>query len=86
MLNFIGCCVVFIGVILYKIVVLMEKEEKKAKTAVAMEKDLAEKAAPQDKERQALHNNGTEENWGGIEMRRSGPSTRRGHSFGEDIG
>lgn len=68
LLNFIGCCTVFLGVILYKAVLLMEKEEKKAKNAVATEKSLAEQGndGHDDKERQPLHSKEEQ----GIEMRR----------------
>ena len=69
---------------MYKIVVMTEKEEQKAKNAVAMEKDLSENESPREKERQPLHyNNDAGEAWGGVEMRR-GP-IRRGQSD-EDIG
>ena len=84
LLNFIGCCIVFVGVILYKIVVMTEKEEQKAKNAIAMEKDLSETEAPSDKERQPLHYSGdSDEGWAGVEMR-TGP-VRRAQSD-EDIG
>ena len=78
LLNFVGCCIVFVGVILYKVVLLMEKEEAKAKEAVAMQKQLSEKDSfclDKSGEKQPLHlNEEADEVWNeGIEMRRNNP-------------
>ena len=66
---------------------MMEKEEKKAKEAVAMEKDFSEKNGHGNGERQPLHyDDDAEEAWvgqQGIEMRRAAP--RRALSDDETI-
>lgn len=87
LMNFIGCCVVFVGVILYKVTLLMENQEANHRNAGALQKNLSLKNSfsNHDEETSVFvfdHEGAEVWNDEGIEMKQNCP--RRTCSSGSD--